>query len=121
MKFASLSSVTPTVLFVESEEMFKNEYTHYESMRNGRVHEVFKIAIKDMDFLKILIFNKDYMNIKPIDTFLSYYSNKLPKLTENKYNFITALFDNYFNVLSNKSNDVKELGYKLISTKEISS
>ncbi|ATD55104.1 hypothetical protein [Clostridium chauvoei] len=117
MKFDKLDLHSPVKVMLEAEEAFKENYSEFDDMINGRVHEVFKVAIKDEDFLKIAVFNNDYLNISPVDTFLSYYSKKLPKLSERKLLFVNSLFKNLFKFVL--KNEFKEVNYSIINKTEI--
>ncbi|AYE35781.1 hypothetical protein [Clostridium septicum] len=119
MKFDKLNLQSPVEFMLEAEESFKKNYSEFRDMMNGRIHEVFKVAIKDEDFLKIAIFNNDYLNISPVDTFLSYYSKKLPKLSEKKLLFVNALFKNLFKFVLKNENEFKEVNYSIINNTKI--
>lgn len=83
----------PRSFVKEAEKNFVNKHEEYNDLCNRRLHQVCKKAINDVDFIKIMMFNNDYLGIAPIKTFLSYYECKLPKLTERKTEFVKELLD----------------------------
>ncbi|GAB6170269.1 hypothetical protein JCM1393_27290 [Clostridium carnis] len=96
MKSERLKVCVPDNLVVKTNTVFEKQYNNYHDLINRRIHEVFKEAIKDEDFIKIILFNNDFLNISPVETFLSFYSSRIPKLSERKLAFVNALFESLF-------------------------
>ena len=49
-------------------------YHYYE---NDHIWKLLSNAIKDSDFIRLCIFNNDYLRIAPVHTFASYYLDKV--------------------------------------------
>jgi hypothetical protein len=87
-------------------------YHYYE---NDLVWELFSEAINDESFMKIVIFNNDYMKIAPVHTFCSYYIDGKVDLRPFEKNSVGRLFKYVFRVLgynedirvSNKNHDIQ--------------
>lgn len=97
----------PQSFIKEAEKNFVSNHEEFNDLCNRRLHQVCKKAINDVDFIKIMMFNNDYLGIEPIKTFLSYYESKLPKLSERKRKFIRELLDNLVDEIHNGQSEIR--------------
>ncbi len=71
-------------------------YHYYE---NDWLWQVFYKAIEDEEFMKVVIFNNDYMKIAPVHTFCGYYIDGKYSLRPFEKNSVGRLFKFVFEVL----------------------
>ena len=74
-------------------------YHYYEK---DWLWELFYKAIKDEDFMKVVIFNNDYMKIAPVHTFCGYFLDGQFTLRPFEKNSVGRLFKFVFQVLGYK-------------------
>jgi hypothetical protein len=96
MNFTQLASFTPSTLVAASDASFIHNYRTMRGCVGGRVQSTFNSAISDFDFVKIAIFNNDYLKVPPVETFLIYYKSTLPGMSDEEKRCIGALFGNLF-------------------------
>lgn len=96
MLFPQLAPYTPHSIVAIADASFRSSYKTLAKQVGGRVHTIFNTAIADFDFLKIVIFNNDYLKIPPVETFLAFYAPLLPSLNSEEKKCIGGLFGNLF-------------------------
>lgn len=101
MNFLQLSSYTPSSIATTANTSFTSHYRTLSRQVGGRVYTLFNTAIADFDFLKVVIYNNDYLNIPPVETFLAFYGTSLPCMNDEERKCIGALFGNLFRFVFN--------------------
>lgn len=101
MIFTQLTPYTTTSIVTTADTSLTLHYKPFSKHKGGRVYSVFFTAITDFDFLKIVIYNNDYLQIPPVETFLVYYTNSLPRLNDESKQYLGALFGNLFRFVFN--------------------
>lgn len=101
MHFPHLVPYTPSSIVTTADTSFTSHYRTLNRLVGGRVHTLFNTAISDFDFLKVVIYNNDYLKIPPVETFLASYATSLPSLTDEEKKCIGGLFGNLFRFVFN--------------------
>ena len=110
MLFSKLSPYTPTSLVSDANSSFRTKYKPFSQLIGGRVYTTFNTAISDFDFLKIVLYNNDYLKIPPVETFLGLYDSTLPSMSDEEKKCLGALFGNLFRFIFGYT-DVKKKQY----------
>ncbi|WP_053364946.1 hypothetical protein [Bacillus sp. FJAT-27245] len=108
MHFPQIAAFTPTSLVLASDSCLINNYRAVSKLIGGRVHKQFNLAIADFDFLKITVFNNNYLKIPPVETFLVYYGAGLPSLSDEEKRGIGAMFGNLFKFVLGYANQERK-------------
>lgn len=71
-------------------------YHYYEK---DHIWEAISKAIKDEDFMRVVIYNNDYLSVAPVHTFCAYFIDDKVELSTFEKNSIGRIFKFVFNVL----------------------